>query len=73
MRESESSVTHTLSSKNWQGIKNKMFQGFESDWEALVMDGRLRLLEVCCSPDSVLTSTCETKFGTGSALIGCHT
>lgn len=72
MRESESSVTHTLSSKNWQGIKNKMFQGFESDWEALVMDGRLRLLEVCCSPDSVLTSTCETKFGAGSALRVSH-
>ena len=72
VRESESSVKHTLSSKNWQGIKNKMFRGFESDWEALVMDGRLRLLEVCCSPDSVLTSTCETKFGAGSALRVSH-
>ena len=72
MRESESSVKHTLSSKNWQGIKNKMFHGFESDWEALVMDGRLRLLEVCCSPDSVLTRTCETKFGAGSALRVSH-
>ena len=41
--------------------------GFEKDWANVAYGNRLRLLEVCCSEDSVLSRTCDQMFGPGSA------
>lgn len=41
-------------------------------WKDLVDQGRLCLMEVCCEPDSVLSSECEKLFGVGSAYRIAH-
>ena len=42
-------------------------RGFEEDWNLVAFGGRLRLLEVCCDPESELSHACEKTFGPGSA------
>lgn len=60
-------VKTALTSREQNHIKSQVSDRFETDWCHLVNYQRLVFLEVCCSPESVLTSTCLEKLGPGSA------
>ena len=60
-------VKTALTSREQNHIKSQVSDRFETDWCNLVNYQRLVFLEVCCSPESVLTSTCLDKLGPGSA------
>lgn len=61
-----------LGSTKENKILQQFQQSFEEDWDFLVSRNRCLLLEVCCSPDSVLTETCLKRFGPGSAVRVAH-
>ena len=61
-----------LGSTKENKILQQFQQSFEEDWDFLVSSNRCLLLEVCCSPDSILTETCLKRFGPGSAVRVAH-
>ena len=56
-----------LNNRHKKEIQYGFAVGFEKDWASVAYGNRLRLLEVCCSEDSVLSRTCEQMFGSGSS------
>jgi len=56
-----------LSPKLLKHVLDNHERALGKEWCSLVQHDRLLLLEVCCSPESVLTSTCQQKFGVNSA------
>ena len=58
---------HDLGEHHKKDILFGLSRGFESDWCQVAYGDRLRLLEVCCDPESELSNTCNRVFGDGSA------
>ena len=56
-----------LATKSLKLIQKAFEDDFSRCWNMLVEKNRLMLLEVCCAADSVLTATCQQKFGEESA------
>ena len=58
---------HQLSSRELKAMSLGASEPLEKDWWDLVLYNRLFLLEVCCSPNSVLAEHCLQTFGPQSA------
>ena len=65
-------ASRPLGSNKEKQIFNQFQHHLEENWDFLVSSNRCRLLEVCCSPESVLTDTCLKTFGPGSAVRVAH-
>ena len=60
-------TSRPLSQELLQSVLRNHEDALEKEWCSLVQHDRLLLLEACCSPECVLTHTCQQKFGVNSA------
>ena len=56
-----------LTPKLLKGIMDQHEKSMGKEWCSVAHHDRLLLMEVCCSPESVPTQTCQQKFGKNSA------
>ena len=63
--------THKLSLKEWNTIEKASRSIFVGEFDNLVFEDRLHLLEVCCGPESVLTD-CVRRRGGRAERAGLH-
>ncbi len=61
-----------VSTKLLKQLQKQSVQVLEDDFSFVVGCNRLKLLEVCCSPDSVLTQACCDIFGPDTGLRVSH-
>ena len=62
----------TLGNKVQTRITNQFSSFLENEWDFLVNKSRCQLLEVCCSPESILSQKCLDGFGPDSAVRVAH-